>query len=191
MKTEFEIKFLSIDKEKIIDKIKKLWWVCTKEETLMKRVVYDKWKTAYARIRDEWDKTTCTYKEISYDNMDINSVKELETEVGDFDTMKAIFDKMWLKQKSYQETLRQVWEINDEIEFMIDTWPGLNPYIEIEWKDEEVVRKYVDLLWFDYNDWVFGTVDEVAFIELWIPKEVCNTISEITFEKPLKSGLYN
>lgn len=65
MKIEFEIVFTSIDKGRMREKIRKLGWICTKKEILMKRVVYEKWENSYARIRDEWDKITCTYKEIS------------------------------------------------------------------------------------------------------------------------------
>ena len=182
MHTEFEIVFTSIDKEKIIKQIKKLGWVCTKKEILMKRVIYEKSKNAFARIRDEWDKVTCTYKEVKNWNLDINSVKELETEVWDFDIMKDIFNKMWLRQKAYQETKREVWKINWEIELMIDTWPWLKPFLEIEWKSEKIVKKYVDLLWFNYEKWLFWTVDEVYLKELWIEKNIINNLSEITFE---------
>ena len=188
MQTEFEIVFTGIDRENVVEKIQNLWWVCVKPEILMKRVIYDNWNKSYARIRDEWDKITCTYKEILNWKLDINSVKELETEVWDFDVMKEIFNKMWLKQKSYQETKREVWEINWEVEFMIDTWPWLDPFIEIEWKSEEIVRKYVELLWFNYECWLFWAVDEVYLKELGIDKEVINNLPEITFENfPFKS----
>ncbi len=93
-----------------------------------------------------------------------------------------IFDKMWLKQKSYQETLREIWETEDKVEFMIDTWPWLKPYLEIEWPNEKIVRKYVDLLGFNYNDWLFWAVDVVYKKELWIEKNVINNLKEITFE---------
>jgi len=185
MNVEFEVAFIGINKGEIREKIRKLGWVCTKKETLMKRVIYEKWENAYARIRDEWDKIICTYKEIWDWTLDINSVKELETEVWEFEVMKWIFDKMWLKQKAYQETKREIWEINWEVELMIDTWPWLNPFLEIEWENEEIVKKYSQLLWFDYNNWVFGTVDEIAFRELGIPKNIFNSFPIITFEKSL------
>jgi len=69
---------------------------------------------------------------------------------------------------------------------MIDTWPWLNSFIEIEGENEEVVRKYTKLLWFNYEDWLFWAVDEVALKEIWMKKEVLNNISVITFDKPLK-----
>ena len=185
MKTEFEIKFMKIDKDEIRKKLKVLWAKCVKKETLMKRVIYDLWKLKYARIRDEWDKITCTYKEIWKDTNKIDCVKEIETTVWDFDKMKQIFEKIWAKQKSYQETKREIWKIENECEFMIDTWPWLNPFLEIEAESEEIVKKYVEKLWFDFKDGVFWAVDEIASIELWLDKDYINSIEEITFEKPL------
>ena len=183
MKTEFEIVFTNINVEEIIIKIKKLWWECIKQNTLMKRVIYEKSKDAYARIRDEWDKITCTYKEINNCKLDdINCVKELETTVWNFDIMKNIFDKMWLKQKAYQETKREIWEINNEIELMIDIWPWLKPFIEIEGKTEKIVKKYSELLWFNYSEWIFWTVDQIYLKELWIKPDIINNLPEITFE---------
>jgi hypothetical protein len=37
--------------------------------------------------------------------------------------MVGIFRKLGLNEKSYQETYREVWKINNEIEIMIDLWP--------------------------------------------------------------------
>jgi len=155
MKIEFEITFMSIDKDNIKEKLKKIWWICVKKEVLIKRIAYDMWKNAYARIRDEWDKITCTYKEIQTWNLDINSVRELETEIWDFDIMKQILEKMWIKQKAYQETLREVWNINNEVECMIDTWLGLNPFIEIEWKNENIVKKICKIIKFKLQWMIF------------------------------------
>ena len=191
MKTEFEIKFLKINKDKIREKIKNLWWKCVKKETLMKRVVFDNpvKNKSYVRVRDEWDKITCTYKEIVENknwNLDINSVKELETEIQDFNVMVWIFKNLWFLEKAYQESYREIWIINNEIEFMIDEWPWLFPFVEIEWENEYLVKKYSDLLWFNYSQWIFWAVDEVYFKELWIARDVTNNTKIITFDNPLK-----
>ena len=191
MKTEFEIKFSKINKDEIREKIKSLWWICTKKNTLMKRVVFNNpvKNKSYVRVRDEWDKITCTYKEIIENkdwNLDINSVKELETKIQDFDTMVWIFRNLWLSEKAYQESYREIWAINNEIEFMIDEWPWISPFIEIEWESEDLVKKYSDLLWFNYEEWIFWAVDEIYFKELWIERDVTNNIKIITFENPLK-----
>ena len=187
MQTEFEVVFSDIDKFQIIEKIKELGWVCIKENTLMKRVVFDNptgKEGSYVRVRDEWDKITCTYKETREWELDITSVQELETEVGDFDTMVNIFKKLWLKQKSVQESYRETWEIGWEIEFMLDLWPGLKPYIEIEGENEEIVRKYSKILGFDYEKWIFGSSFQVYEKELDIEFDVVNGLKEITFANP-------
>lgn len=184
MKIEYEIVFSNINREEVIENIKKLGWRREKENTLMKRVVFDnprqiEW--SYVRVRDEWDKITCTYKEISEWKLDISSVSELETEVWDFDEMVSIFRKLWLIEKSYQEMYREIWKIDNEIEFMIDLWPWLNPYIEIEWCNEEIVKKYSKILWFNYSDWIFGSSFQIYEKELDIDFETLNNLKEITF----------
>lgn len=185
MKTEFEIVFPRIDRDSVVEKIRELWWICTKEKTLMKRTIFEcpkVWDNGFVRVRDEWDKVTCTYKLINRENLDINAVQESETTVWDYKEMIQIFTNLWLKQLSVEESYREVWSIEWEIEFMIDTWPWLKTFIEIEWADETVVRKYTDILWFDYDDWIFWTVFEVYKEELWLSFEYLNWLPEITFE---------
>lgn len=187
MKIEYEIVFTDINREEIIDEIKNLWWKCIKNNTLTKRVVFETpfWGiNSYLRLRDEWDKITTTYKEQKPWKLDINSISELETEVWDFYEMVLIYKKLWLTEKSYQEMYREVWEINNEIEIMIDLWPWLKPYIEIEWKNEEIVKKYSKLLWFNYSEGVFGSCFEIYEKELWIDFDTMNSLKEITFENP-------
>lgn len=185
MKTEFEVVFTGIDRENIINKIKALNWICIKENTLMKRVVFDnplKLEGSYVRVRDEWDKITCTYKETKWWILDINSVSELETVVWDFNEMVNIFKKLWLKAKSYQEMYREIWKINNEIEIMIDLWPGLKPYIEIEWENEEIVRKYSSIFGFNFDDWIFWSSFQIYEKELGIDFDTMNSLEEITFD---------
>lgn len=185
MKTEFEIVFSNINRDKLVKDIIKLNGICTKDNTLMKRIVFENPLNpakSYLRVRDEWDKITCTYKEESDWILDIHSIKELETYVGDFDVMVSILKKVWLRQKSYQETYREIWEINHEIEIMIDLWPWLKPYVEIEWENEELVIKYSKLLWFNYDEAIFWTSFQVYEKELWISIDYINNLEEITFE---------
>lgn len=185
MKTEYEIVFTDINREKIAEKIIALGWIYTKKNTLMKRVVFNNpanIENSYVRVRDEWDKISVTYKEISSWKLDIHSVKELETIIWDFDQMVEIFEKLWLVSKAYQESYREVWEINWEIEFMIDVWPWLKPFIEIEWQSEDIVKKYSELLWFDYSTWLFWSVDQIYLKELWMEPDIINNLPEITFD---------
>ena len=68
---------------------------------------------------------------------------------------------------------------------MLDIWPGIKPFIEIEWTNEAIVREYIDKLGFKYNDWIFWAVDELYYREHWIPHDVTNYRKEITFNNPL------
>ncbi len=185
MKTEFEIVFTNISKNEILEKIKKLWWKCIMPNFLMKRVVFnnplDKTRS-YLRIRDEWDKITCTFKDIAKWKLDINSIKELETNVKDFDISVNIFRKLLWKEKSYEENYRETWEINGEVEIMIDIWPWLNPYIEIEARNEELVKKYSKLLWFEYKKGIFWTSFTIYGKELGIDLETMLSLKKITFD---------
>lgn len=189
MKIEFEVVFAPIDKETIKNRIELLEWKCTKPNTLMKRAVFENPKNpenSYLRVRDEWWKITCCMKVIDPWEPNINSVKEIETEVQNFDAMKNIFLELGIAQKAYQETYREVWKIWNEIEIMIDEWPGMPPFIEIEWEDEKVVKKYVEKLWLNYGDAIFWTVDQVYKKILWIDWTYINLLPEITFENPPK-----
>ena len=189
MKTEFEIKFAKINREQMREKLKNIWAKCIMQNTLMKRVVFENplnKTSSYVRVRDEWGKITTTFKDINQDILDINSVKEIEVEVSDFESMKNIYTSLWIRQKSYQETYRETWGIDDKVYFMLDEWPWISPFIEIEAENEDIVREYVIKLWFNYDNWFFWAVDELCFDEVWIPREILNNLEFITFENPPK-----
>lgn len=188
MKTEFEVKFYPVKREKLVEKIKNIWWICKKENTLMRRTIFyhPTNKDAYLRVRDEWWKITSTYKEISMGNLDINSVKEIEIEVSNYDSMINILKNIWVKQKSVQETQREVWTINDEIEIMIDLWPWLERFVEIEWESEEIVKKYSEILGFNWNEAIFWATDQIWKKVYGVSEDFINNYPEITFENPPK-----
>lgn len=156
----------------------------------MRRVVFSHPldKNSYLRVRDEWAKITTTFKKIIPWELNIESVQEIECEVSNFNSMKDIYLAMWLNQKAYQETYREVWQIEDEIEFMIDEWPWLYPFIEIEWSSKEIVQKYTELLGFNYIEGIFGAVDQIYLKELGIPCDILNEQTPIiTFDNPPKN----
>lgn len=188
MKTEFEIKFYPVDRQNLRKQIENIGWVCVLQETLMRRTIFyhPTNKDAYLRVRDEWSKITCTYKEISSENLDINSVKEIELEISDYSSMIQILKNMWMKQKSVQETKREIWKINEEIEIMIDLWPWLDYFVEIEWNSEEIVKKYSEKLWFSWDDWIFWATDQIWKKVYWVSEDVVNNYPEFTFKNPPK-----
>jgi hypothetical protein len=69
---------------------------------------------------------------------------------------------------------------------MLDEWPWIQPFIEIEWQEIQLIKKYSEALWFDYNAWIFWAVDQLYYLELWIEPKILNTTPEITFQNPPK-----
>ena len=116
----------------------------------------------FIRIRDEGDKVTLCLKKKTKDLMDatIDSTYEIETTVGDFDTTVELFSVAGWEYTTYQESKRETWVL-DDAEVVIDEWPWINPYIEIEAETEDIVRSVAEKLGFDWAQSVFGSVDVI------------------------------
>lgn len=159
MNTEFEAKFLNADFNLVRKKLKKIGATQTQKLRTMRRAIIDnsnmKKKNAFIRVRDEGDKITLTYKQ--FDNLSIDGAKEHEVEVNNFQTTIDLLKAAGLPYRSFQESKRETWKF-DEAEIVLDEWPWLNPYIEIEGISEKHVREISELLEFDWKDAVFGDV---------------------------------
>lgn len=180
MNKELEAKYFIEDKSSIREQIKNLGLELIKPEFLMKRKVFDKGeKSEYIRVRDEGDKITMTFKCIS--GTTIDCVEEAEITVSSFEEASTIINQTNFKEKSYQENLREIWR-NEEVEIVIDEWPYLQPYIEIEAKSKEIVEKYSKLLGFDISkDAFFGAVGVLYEKQYGIPVEELIKIPKMVF----------
>jgi adenylate cyclase, class 2 len=187
MEIEFEAKFLGVDFGSIRRQLKKLGAKRVKPETLMRRVVFEPPKTmegGWCRVRDEGDKITLSLKQVSGDR--IHDQREVCLEINDFDQGVRLFESLGAKRKAYQETKREIWVLGGA-EICLDTWPGLNPYMEIEGKNERAVKAAAKQLGLDYSKALFGSADMIYERELGIPRHVINNeISEVTFANPPK-----
>lgn len=145
---EFEVKFININQEEVV---KKLLALGGKKigEYHYKRVIFDypdfrlDKQGAWLRLRDEGERTTLTFKQRIGNNLDSfdqndDGMYEKEIVVSDFDATYEILVKVGLIQKMYQENKRLKY-IVEGIECDIDSWPLLNPYLEIEGKNWEEV----------------------------------------------------
>lgn len=182
MKTEFEATFLKINKEDIRAKLKKVGAKLIHPEILLKRDVFDPpnlIEGGWLRVRQEANKVTLSLKKVDGDK--ITNQKELELQIDDYQNGVEFLKSIGAKHKSYQETKREHWRLND-IDITIDTWPGLFPILEIEGKNEEAVKYVSILLGFDYVQAYFGAVDILYQEELGISKEIINNLPIITFE---------
>jgi adenylate cyclase class 2 len=162
MNTEIEAKFINVNHDEIRDKLKEFGAVLEQPKRLMRRVVIHTpemtTKNAFLRVRDEGYRTTITYKQFDGDTVD--GAKEHEVEVSSFDEAINILSASGLAYDTYQESKRENWRLGD-VEIMLDEWPWLNPYIEIEGKSEQAIQEVAQLLGFEWSDAVFGGVANV------------------------------
>ncbi|MEO8691290.1 MAG: CYTH domain-containing protein [Candidatus Saccharimonas sp.] len=188
MNIEYEVKFVNIDIAAIRDKLLALGAQLEVSMRLMRRVTIDnpgmKAKNAFVRIRDQGDKIVITYKQ--FDELSIEGAKEHEVEVSDFDETIALFAAAGLPYGSFQESKRETWTL-DGAEIVIDEWPWLNPYIEIEGDSENHVKDVSAKLGFDWRSAVFG--DVMAAYRQQYPhlseKDTVGNIPEVKFGDPL------
>lgn len=194
MQTEIEAKFTGVNHDEIREKLKSLGAICEQPMRLMRRAVFHsdamEKQNGFLRVRDEGHRVTMTYKEFDGSGT-IHGVKEVETMVGDFDAAIAICERAGLVKESYQETKRETWHL-DDAEVVLDEWPWIDPYIEIEGLSEEAVRTAAEKLGFDFKDALFGGV-AVVFQEkyghLGTPKEIADIVNRklpiVRFEDPV------
>ena len=159
MNKEIEAKFLNVNHDQIRKKLSSLGAVLEQPMRTMRRVVIHTpdmtKKNAFVRVRDEGYRTTMTYKQFDHDSVD--GAKEYEIQVDNFDTAVSLLGASGLKYDTYQETKRENWRL-DNTEIMLDEWPWLNPYIEIESRDESMVKDIALKLGFSWKEAIFGGV---------------------------------
>jgi len=164
MKSEIEAKFLDVSIDDIRDRLNAAQAVLEHPMRLMKRALIEEphhvKENSFIRIRDEGDKTTLTFKRRTLPDgtTTIDSTKEIETTVGDFDTAVEIFSEAGWQYITLQESRRETWHLAGA-EVVIDEWPWIQPYIEIEAESEEIVRAVAAKLGLDWKDAAFGSVD--------------------------------
>ncbi len=184
METEYEAKFVNIDKEEIRERLKKAGAELVKPEFMQKRVCFNlptghENFNAWMRVRDEQDKITMSYKEIVGDN--IEDQKEINLVINDFKNGVEFLEKICCQKKSYQENKREIWEL-DNVEIMIDEWPFLEPFVEVEGKSEQEVKSVSEKIGFDYSKVLFCATGLIYSKKYNISLEAINEISKITFD---------
>ncbi|HTK39282.1 MAG TPA: class IV adenylate cyclase [Patescibacteria group bacterium] len=193
MQTEIEVKFCNVDIDDLRAKLTAAGATLEQPMRLMRRVAIDSdfmrtGKDSFLRVRDEGDRVTMTYKQ--FDELSLVGAKEIEVVVEDFERTVEILAQAGLPSHTYQETRRETWHLGN-VEIMIDEWPWLEPYVEIESTTEQAVKDTAAQLGFDWSEAVFG--DVMAAYRKQYPhlglKDTVATLAEVKFDMPLPEML--
>ncbi len=184
MEIEYEATFLDVNKDEIRDRLKKAGAKLIRPEYLQRRVPFflpnkENSKDAWLRVRDEGDKITLSLKVV--DGHRIENQKEMCLEVDDFDNAVQLLESIGCEKKSYQETKRELWEL-DNVQITIDEWPFLEPFVEVEGKSEKVVKAVSEKIGFNYNDALFCAVGKIYKMKYGIHPDEINTTTKIVFD---------
>jgi len=164
MTTEYEATFVNIEREAFAKALKGAGATLERPEAMQRRVTLElpvekRDANTWLRVRDEGDSvTTLTLK--SVDGKTITGQKEILVKVDDFDGTVALLESIGCERKSFQESKRELWKLGDA-DITIDTWPFLDPYVEVEGPSEESVKDAAEKLGLNYADAIFDTVNEI------------------------------
>lgn len=188
MQTEIEAKFLDIDHAALRTTLKELGAELKLLMRLMKRNNYDfpdlrlQKRGGWVRLRDEGDKVTLSYKQLS--DRTLHGTSEVNVTVDNFENADALLRAIGLEPTSYQETKRESWRLGD-LEIELDEWPWTKPYVEIEGPDEAALKDIAGKLGLDWQNVCHGSVEVVYRREFDLSDEDFRKVKTITFDEPV------
>ncbi|MCP6726643.1 MAG: class IV adenylate cyclase [Patescibacteria group bacterium] len=154
---EIELTYINIDKKELEQKLIALG-AQKVGDYHYRRIVFDypdfqlDKQSSWVRLRDEGNKVTLAFKQRLGESVrdkltGDDGMYECETVVEDFDKTREILLKIGLIEKMYQENKRTRYVL-DGVECDIDTWPLLDPYLEIEgqtWDEVHAIARKLGL----------------------------------------------
>jgi adenylate cyclase, class 2 len=188
MQQEIEAKFLNVPHNDIRLKLEQLGAVQRYPQRVMRRRNFDfpdkrlDSKKAWVRLRDEGDKIELMLKQSV--GSAIGDIRETPVIVSDFEAATAFLLSIGLYEKSEQETKRELWQLGD-VEIMLDEWPWVKPFIEIEAQSEEGVREVAGKLGLDWTEAIFDTIEPVYYAEYDVTRDQIHAITSISFRQPV------
>jgi adenylate cyclase class 2 len=166
MQQEIEAKFLRQDHEIIRKKLQALGAVCEYKTKLMRRTVYDfpdrrlQKEGAWVRLREEPNNDIELTLKKSSSQQSIHGVFESSITVHSYEAADQFLRAIGLEAKGEQESKRELWRLGD-VEIMLDEWPWVPPFIEIEADSEQSVKHVAEQLDLKWENAVFGGVTPV------------------------------
>lgn len=188
MAAEIEVKFLNIDHDEIRATLAAAGATLAQPMRLMRRQLFDfpdgrlHAARSRLRVRDEGNKTTLTSKTGS----DGNYAEEYETTVSSYESTVEILEAIGLQAYTTQQTKRETWHL-DDAEVVLDVWPWLAPYIEIEGPTEDSIKTAAAKLGLDWEYGVFGSADTAyrAQYPRMTASDTVGTVADLSFDGPI------
>lgn len=160
MHTEFEVRVLEINQDKIIKKLTSLN-AEFQFDCIQRRYVYDLSPTdkkRWIRLRTNGNRTTLTIKNLV--SSEIDGTQELEIEVDNFERCNLVLKELGFEPKGYQENRRRQYILNG-VEIDIDSWPLIPTYMEIEGPSEEAVYYTLSVLGIEKDECTSKDVNSI------------------------------
>jgi adenylate cyclase class 2 len=180
--TEIECRFLEIDKEALLKKLRDLGAKDKGEVMLEEKVIYktgEVWNhgNGFIRIRKSGDGIQMTYKE--HRAATVDGAFEIEFGIDDYDKAELLLKTIGWGNSRAQQKLRHTFEL-DGVTIDIDTWPKIPPYVELEGESEEQLQKVAKKLGFD---WKKVELHNARWVIENIYKIPVGTMKYFTFDK--------
>ena len=188
MQVEIEAKFLGINHADLRIKLKELGAKQLYSQKLMRRRTFDyidkslDEKGAWVRLRDEGDKIELMLKQNL--GKQLGNIRETPVLVTDYEAATEFLLSIGLIQKSEQESKRELWQLND-VEIMLDEWPWVKPFIEIEAQRPEAVKDAAQQLGLDWQAAIFDTVEPVYYNEYDVTRAQIHALKTMRFDNPV------
>jgi adenylate cyclase class IV len=189
LKIEHEIKIFPVDEVTLYKRLTELRATRASERTLMRRTIFGRENNSnmdvtYIRVRDEGEVVRLSAKQIGTSMGNIEDQKELDTTVQSYQDTIDILKHSGLVASSIQENYRTKYIFQD-CEIVIEEWPALPIYCEIEGNDEESVQKVCEILNLNWADRLFIPVSELYAIYYNVDISISLAgIKNITFNNP-------
>jgi len=133
---------------------------------------------SWLRLREENGTISLTLKK--WQGEGVSGMGEIAFGVDSFEEAERLLLAIGMRVKSIQEKKRELWRF-ENTEFMLDTWPWIPTFLEIEGKTEEDVRTAADQLGFDWEKAKFGGVARIYRLYFDIKHEEIDRCPEVIF----------
>jgi adenylate cyclase class 2 len=153
---ETEVRFLEVDKEALIEKLRRHGAIDHGEQLLDEIILYDMaltWRDDHVnkrllRLRTQDGKTKLTFKHAK--SLTLGDNEEIEFEVSDGKAAEVLLERLGYPAYRHQQKYRHTFTL-DGVTIDIDTWPKVPTYVELEGKDETSLKEMAEKLGLDWG----------------------------------------